>query len=64
MNELETVLGCEDPPASINNLLVERVDDLAVAVDEPGDVEWINGVMAGELETEVRALQAREGDDE
>jgi hypothetical protein len=61
MHELEAALGCEDPPDRVNNHLVDYVDGLAFNVDVPGDVEWIDGVMADEMEAKVRELQAREG---
>lgn len=56
MKELEEALDCEDPIDSVNNYLVDRVDILAVNVDEPGDVDWIDQATANEVVAEVKRL--------
>lgn len=59
MNELEAALGCPDPIDSVNDYLVDHVDDLAVNVTSPGDVAWISENSADEVVREVAALEGR-----
>jgi hypothetical protein len=56
MEALEQALRCEDPIDSVNNFLVDRVDTLAINVNVPGDVDWIDQDTADEVAAEVKRL--------